>query len=304
MSVSLPSPTHLPFPFQLSFVTLHRYWRLSLLQQSLVPLSFPFPDVVITTDASHCAFIFRVQGYLYSLAEPGQILSVKSHTTLQDTQTVLLMLHRRAFCCSHKMIAIRLNNSIANAYMYLRWYSISFKTSLPHIESGWEAWYYSYLSMQLSIPIWKLFIYHGEGCFQNDIFFFTWLEAAFHLGVNWRWICWHPHILIIISIIIHWRICYLWETCSWTLSTILGHFRWVTYFSPALVLLVLSKVSGRTCQGEFSHFIVVVPCWMESSWLSTVLNMLEDIPCWCPIIKDLIREVLEVGSSWVCHHCI
>ena len=35
---------------------------------------------------------------------------------------------------------------------------------------------------------------------------------------------------------------------------------------------------------------------MEASWLPTVLNMLTDVPQWCPIIKDLIVDVL-VGQA-------
>ena len=31
---------------------------------------------------------------------------------------------------------------------------------------------------------------------------------------------------------------------------------------------------------------------MEAPWLPTVLNMLEDVPQHCPIIKDLIMDVL------------
>ena len=36
----------------------------------------------------------------------------------------------------------------------------------------------------------------------------------------------------------------------------------------------------------------MTPCWMEVPWLSTVLNMLADVPQWCSIIKDLIIDVL------------
>ena len=35
---------------------------------------------------------------------------------------------------------------------------------------------------------------------------------------------------------------------------------------------------------------------MEVPWLPTVLNMLEDIPYWCAIVKDLIKDVLV---DWV-----
>ena len=31
---------------------------------------------------------------------------------------------------------------------------------------------------------------------------------------------------------------------------------------------------------------------MEAPWLPTVLNILEDIPCQCPMVKHLIRDVL------------
>ena len=38
--------------------------------------------------------------------------------------------------------------------------------------------------------------------------------------------------------------------------------------------------------------ILVAPCWMEAAWLPTVLNMLADVPQQCPIIKDLVMDVL------------
>ena len=34
---------------------------------------------------------------------------------------------------------------------------------------------------------------------------------------------------------------------------------------------------------------------METLWLPTVLNMLADVPQWCPIVKDLIVDV-SVGQ--------
>ena len=53
------------------------------------------------------------------------------------------------------------------------------------------------------------------------------------------------------------------------------------------------QVSGRTCQNQLRHLILVTPCWMEAPWLPAVLNMLADDPRQCPIIKDLIMDVLE-----------
>ena len=62
--------------------------------------------------------------------------------------------------------------------------------------------------------------------------------------------------------------------------------------SPALVPLVLSKFLVEHVNGQLRHLILVVPCWMEAPWLPTVLNMLADVPQQCPIVKDLIMDVL------------
>ena len=49
-------------------------------------------------------------------------------------------------------------------------------------------------------------------------------------------------------------------------------------------------------KSQLRHLILVVPCWMEAPWLPTVLSMLADVPRWCPIVKDLIVDVL-VGQA-------
>ena len=64
---------------------------------------------------------------------------------------------------------------------------------------------------------------------------------------------------------------------------------------PALVPLVLSKFLAEHVNGQLRWLILVAPCWMEAPWLPTVLNMLADVPWWCPIIKDLIMDV-SVGQ--------
>ena len=64
---------------------------------------------------------------------------------------------------------------------------------------------------------------------------------------------------------------------------------------PALVPLVLSKFLAEHVKGQLRHLILVAPCWMEATWLPTVLNMLVDVPQWCPMIKDLIMDV-SVGQ--------
>ena len=69
-------------------------------------------------------------------------------------------------------------------------------------------------------------------------------------------------------------------------------------FPPlALVHLVLSKFLAEHVNGQCRHFNLVAPCWMEGPWLPTVLNMLADIPQWCPIVKDLILDDL-VGQEF------
>ena len=65
---------------------------------------------------------------------------------------------------------------------------------------------------------------------------------------------------------------------------------------PALVPLVLSKFLAEHVKGQLSHLLLVAPCWMEAPWLPTVLNMLADVLQWCPIVKDLIVDVL-VGQE-------
>ena len=76
------------------------------------------------------------------------------------------------------------------------------------------------------------------------------------------------------------------------LSTILGCIGEITFPPSILVLLVLSKFLAEHVIGQFRLLILVAPCGMEAPWLPTVLNMLEDILYWCPIINSLIMDVL------------
>ena len=56
------------------------------------------------------------------------------------------------------------------------------------------------------------------------------------------------------------------------------------------------QVSGRTCQWSTQIFDSGGTMLDGGSWLPTILNMLADVPQWCPIIKDLIMDVL-VGQA-------
>ena len=62
---------------------------------------------------------------------------------------------------------------------------------------------------------------------------------------------------------------------------------------PALIPLVLSKFLAEHVKVQLGLLIWVAPCWKEAPWLPTVLNMLADVPQWCPIIKDLVVDVAD-----------
>ena len=72
----------------------------------------------------------------------------------------------------------------------------------------------------------------------------------------------------------------------------------------ALVPLVLYKFLAECVTGQYLLLFLVAPCWMEVPWLSTILNILADIPYWHPIIKDLVMDVLVGWCSRVCKHCM
>ena len=71
----------------------------------------------------------------------------------------------------------------------------------------------------------------------------------------------------------------------------------VSYVFPplALVLLVLSKFLAEHVIDQFRLLILVAP-WVKTPWLLTVLKILEDISHHCPILKNLIMNVLV---DWV-----
>ena len=60
---------------------------------------------------------------------------------------------------------------------------------------------------------------------------------------------------------------------------------------PALVPVVLSTFLTEHVKGQLRYLILVIPCWMEAPWLPTVLK-LADISWCCPIVKDLVIDVL------------
>ena len=68
------------------------------------------------------------------------------------------------------------------------------------------------------------------------------------------------------------------------------------YYAPALDSLIMLRLLAEQVAGWFQHLILVASCWMKAPWLPRVLNMVEDIPHWCQIVKDHIMDVL---IGWV-----
>ena len=96
------SPTQLFLHVHFYLSSLHQLEWLPKLQQSPVPLHFPFPDVVIATDATatHWAFYFQESGLLLSISGAWSGSLSRAHIALQEPQDVTIMLHRMAFCLS------------------------------------------------------------------------------------------------------------------------------------------------------------------------------------------------------------
>ena len=145
--------------------------------------------------------------------------------------------------------------------------------------------------------MWRQIFCPRIGCIQSCTFSLRWHRQLFTSGAFQRWTSWHLLILL---------------QCQhyFTLETPLPvEALWLNAFShpwnfqvsyvfplPALVPFVLSKFLAEHINGQLRHLLLVAPCWMEAPWLPTDLNMLADVLQWCPIMKDLIMDVL-VGQA-------
>ena len=275
---------------------------LAKLQQSPIPLQFPLPDVVIATDATptHWAFYFQGSGLPLSVSGAWSGSLSGAHTALQELQAVAVMLHRMAFCLSGKVVAWHLDKSTVEAYLCNQGGTVSLFLSrlacqilsltdkhgitlLPayiptHLNV--EA---DFLSQDQLLPEWHLIpqvaraAYHLWGLPKVDLLasshstqcqhYFT-LETLLPVGALGLNAFSHP----------------------WNFQAS------YVFPPPTLVPLVLSKFVAEHVNSQLRHFILVAPCWMEAPWLPTVLNMLVDVPWWCPIVKDLVMDVL-VGQG-------
>ena len=181
--------------------------------------------------------------------------------------------------------------------MYSRWsdFSFSFQISMPHLESGQHAWYYSY-SIIYTYPFqcgsWLSLLgsvgsqvagasSHSLGCISS-------LESTQGGSVG---LLMYQSVSVLLNLGNYSTSWCLQVECFQTPMDMPGELLYVSSFcfsSPCSIL-----VPVRT--GQFRLLILVAPCWMEDSWLSTVPNMLVDVLHWCPIIKAIIMDV-SVGS--------
>ena len=208
------------------------------------------------------------------------------------------MLCEMAFCLSGKVVAFHLDNSIATAYLCnqggrvspfpflsrLACHMLSLTdkhgiTLLPAYIPAHLNVEADYLSWDRLLPEWHLLPQVAQAAFclwglpEVDMLasshstqcqhYFT-LETPLPLGAIGLNAFSHP----------------------WTFQ--------VSYVFPPLALgpLVLSKFLAEHVTGQLRHLILVAPCWMEAPWLPTVLNMLADVPQQCPIVKDIVVDVL------------
>ena len=224
----------------------------------------------------------------------------RAHIALQELQAVAIMLCRMAFCLSGKVVALLLDNSTAKAYLCNQGGTVSPFLSrlacqiLSLTDKHGIILLPAYIPTHLNVE--ADFLSQAQMLSQRDLLPQV-AQAAFHLwGLP--------------------EVDFLASSCStqcqhyFTLETppALGALGlnafchpWkfqVSYVFPplALVPLVLSKFLAEHVNGQLRYLLLVAPCWVEAPWLPTDLNMLVDVPWWCPLLKDLIMDVL-VGQA-------
>ena len=256
--------------------------------------------MVIATDATptHWAFYFQGSGLPLSVSGAWSGSLARAHIALQEPQAVAVMLHRMAFHLSGKVVALHLDNSTAKAYLCNQGGTVSpFLSRLAcqilsltdnHGITLLPAYIPTHLNVEADFLSWDQLLLEWHLLPQVA-------QAAFHL---WGF----PEVDLLASS--HPTQCQNYFTLETPLplgALGLNSFShpWnfqVSYLFPPLVPLVLSKFLVEHVNGQLRHLLLMAPCWMEALWLPTVLNMLEDVPQWCPIIKDLALDV-SVGQA-------
>ena len=129
---------------------------------------------------------------------------------------------------------------------------------------------------------------------QNGIFFHTWVE--FQLWVQ-------PDVDLLASS--HTNLCQHYYTMGntstsskpwgWMLLSILGTSAQLQ-FSCCFSSISFVQVSSWTCGRSVQIFTSTCTCWIEASWLPTLLGMLEDIPGYFTMVKSFVSDV---SGNWV-----
>ena len=211
-----------------------------------------------------------------------------------------MMLHRMASHLSGKVVALHLDNSTAKAYLYNQGGTVSpFLSKLAchilgltnkHGITLIPAYIPTHLNMEANYLSWDQMLPELHLLPQVA-------QAAFQL---WG----HPEVDLLASS--HSIQCQHYYTSEFPLplgALGLNAFNHLWMFQvryvfppPTLVPLVLSKFLAEHVKGQLRCLILLAPCCVEAPWLPTVLNILADVPQWCPIIKDPIMDVL-VGQA-------
>ena len=139
--------------------------------------------------------------------------------------------------------------------------------------------------------MWRLIICPGLVLMEWH-FFLRWFKQLFAFGAYKRWICWHPLVPLNANIITPWKLHYLWGPWVECLQPSLEVSSKYVLPPPALVSLVCPSFWQNMSKVNSDFWTLGAPCRMEAPWLPTVLNILTDIHQCCPIIKDLIIDVL------------
>ena len=243
-------------------VSCHSEWHVNWLSLScplvffcpLFPFSFALTGTIIpfatvssslAISASWCGycyrchiyslglFIFRVLVCHYQLVDPGVVLCLGLILPCRSFRQLPL-------CCIEWL----------STYL-VEWLPCTWITVLQKLIFvikvvqfllfflGWPAGYWVWPTSTvlllfehtfLPISMWRLIICHRVSCFWSGIFSLRWPKHQLAFGAYHSWICWHPPIPLIASIITLWKHHYFWGPWGWLPSTILGHFRLVICF--------------------------------------------------------------------------
>ena len=282
--------------------SLHQLEQLSHLQQNLVPLQFPLPDMVIATDATptHWTFYFQGSGLPLSVSGSWMGSLFRAHIALQELQAIVMILCRMTFCLSDKAVALCLDNSTAKAYLCNKGGTVSpflsrLACRIPALNDKHgitliPAYIPTHLNMEADYLSWDWLLPEWQLLPQR-------LMQPFAFGAFQRWTCWHLLVPLNGSIITPWKLHYLWGALGLNAFSHPWTFQVSYVFPPAaLVPLVLSKFLAEHVNSQLRHLILVAPCWIQAPSLPTILNMLANVPQWCPIVKDVILDV-SVGKA-------